>query len=76
MEKYGDNSGHIAAEIGKPIAMDHFIDQLQKLGYIRIQVEIDSMELLKSGVPIKGRNRVIWQPFVYSNILVMCYQYG
>lgn len=47
----------IAEEARKPIAMDNFMDQLQKLGYARIQVEIDDIKPLKPRVLVREKDR-------------------
>lgn len=44
----------IAMEAGKLLVMDDFMDLLQKIGYARIQVEINVGLSLKPGVLIRG----------------------
>ena len=57
----------------KPIAIDNFAYQLQNIDFSRIRMEIDSIEPLKPGVSIKGKNMVFWQSFVYENLLLICF---
>lgn len=45
-------------EVGNPISINDFIDQLKKIGVARIRVEIDATMLLKLGVLIKRKNKV------------------
>lgn len=59
----------------KQIKKDNFMDQVRKTGFARVWVEIDSIELLKPKVSIRGKNQVFWQLFIYENLLVMYYRY-
>lgn len=48
----------IMEEAGDSISIDDFIDQLKKMGFARIRVEIDLTLPLKP--VIKGKNMVFW----------------
>lgn len=63
----------IAAEAGKPLAIDDFTELPWKTRYARIRVKIDAAKPLKPGVLIKGRNGIFWQQFVYENLPLVCY---
>lgn len=45
----------IAAEVGKPLSLDEFIDLLRKTGYARVRVKIDVGKPLKPGVLIRRK---------------------
>lgn len=45
----------VAAEAGKPLIIDDFMDLLRKTGYARVKVEIDAGQPLKPRVLIWGR---------------------
>lgn len=60
-------------EAGNPIAIDDLIDQLKKMSFARVRVEIDSSLPLKPGVLIKGKNMIFWQSFVYKNLSIVCF---
>lgn len=49
----------IAGEVGKPIKTGRFTDQLQKTGFARVKVEIDSTVPLKPGISIKGKSSML-----------------
>lgn len=70
-----NDPGH-RGEASKPLAMDNFMDLLQKSGYARIQVEINSSKLLKPGVSVSEKKGVFWQSFVYENLPSIYYQCG
>lgn len=42
----------IAAEAGRPLAINDFTDNLKKTGYARVKVELDASNPLKPGVLI------------------------
>lgn len=50
----------IAAEAGKPLAVDDFTELLRKIGYAKVRVEIDAGMPLKPGVLIRGKRSVFW----------------
>lgn len=66
----------IAAEVGKPLDVDIFIDHLRKIGYARVKVEIDSANPLSLRVLIEGKQSNFWQPFVYENLPPVCFCCG
>lgn len=63
----------IAAEAGRPLVIDDFIDNQKKTGYARMKVELDASNPLKPGVMIQGRNGHFWQHFQYENLLDVCF---
>lgn len=65
----------IAAEAGKPLAIDDFTDMLRKTGYARVKLKIDAGQPLKPGALIRGRHD-FWKQFVFENIPVICYRCG
>lgn len=42
----------IATEAGRPLIVDKFTDQLKKIGYARVRVEVDASKPLKLGIVI------------------------
>lgn len=50
----------IAAEVGRPLAIDDFTDNLKKIGYARVMVELDASILLKHGVLIQEKKGHFW----------------
>lgn len=53
------------------LAMDagpSFTDNLKKIGFARIKVEIDASNLLVPGILIQERNGDFWQQFQYENL--------
>lgn len=46
----------IAVEAGKPLDADVFTNHLQKVGYAKVRVEIDSTNPLSPRVLIEGKN--------------------
>lgn len=55
----------IVEDTGSRITIDDFTEQLKKIGFARVRVEIDSSLPLKPRVLIKGKNSMFWQGFVY-----------
>lgn len=66
----------ITAEIDEPLAIDYFIDLLQKTKYARIRVEINSVKPLKPWILVRGKKGIFRQTFVYENLPIMCHQCG
>lgn len=63
----------IALAFRKPIGMDGFTGNLQKLGFVRIKVEIDSMESLKSSISTRGSAMEFEQFFIYENVFIFIF---
>lgn len=53
-----------------------FTDQLQKLGFAKVRVEIDASKPLKLGIHIKDGIRNFWQAIIYENITNFCFICG
>lgn len=66
----------ISSEVDKLVVLDDFTSRYRKAGFVRIRVELDSLEPLKLGVSIRMEDGVIWQTFVYENIPSICYGCG
>lgn len=50
-------------EVGKPLLIDEFSENLKKFGYARVKVDLDSSKPLLLGVLLRGRNGLFWQQF-------------
>lgn len=50
----------IAAEVGRSVDIDDFIDLLKKTGYARVRVEIDAGKPLMHGILIQGKKCPFW----------------
>lgn len=61
----------IMVEVGKLLAMNDFTDLLQKIGYARIRVEIDSSKSSKPRVSVRGK-KGFFGNFLYARISFMC----
>lgn len=66
----------VATKISNPLSIDDFMDLLQKMGYVRVRVEIDSSKPLKLDILIRGKKKVFWQQFVYENLSMVCFRCG
>lgn len=51
----------IATEVGKPLVIDDFMENLRKTGYARVKVELQVDVTLKPGVVVQGRHGLFWQ---------------
>lgn len=66
----------IASKAGTSMEMDDFTTKLQKMGFGRVTIEIDSSKPLKPRVLIRGKLGIFWQSFVYENIPSICHKCG
>lgn len=66
----------VAAKARMPLYIDKFMDHRRKIGYAQVCVELDATKPLTPGVLIQGKNERFWQPFVFENLPIICYQYG
>lgn len=64
----------VATEVGKLLAIDDFTDNLKKIGFARVKVEIDASNTLVPGVLVQGRNGYFW--LQYENLPVVCFRFG
>lgn len=48
----------VASEAGTPLSIDNFTDQMKKMGYTRVRVQLDATKPLQPGVLIQGENKV------------------
>ncbi|XP_038984452.1 collagen alpha-1(I) chain-like [Phoenix dactylifera] len=67
---------HIAARVGRPVAVDSVTEQRQAMGFARVKVVVDTTKPLLPRVLIQGKTKVRWQPFVFESVSALCSRCG
>lgn len=66
----------IAFTVGKPLLLDEWTENNIRMGYARVCVLIDASQLVCPAIKIKINNVIMWQEFIYEELLEICYNCG